>query len=318
MTLVRTVVLVVAVLGALCGSGRGEGTPAPWSVGVSDAQKAQANRLLARGNALFLEKKFAEALAEYRDAVAAWDHPAIRFNIVRCLIQLDRPVEAAENLRTSLRYGAAPLEDAVYTEAVAYEKLLRKQVADLSISCKQAGVTVSLDGKPLTTCPGVATQRVSPGKHQLLGTADGLLPRAQELVLVGGESQAIEVTLLPIPKSTSGLRPRSLGKAALIGGGGLVVVAGGLAIWAWRSYHAPFPDHCTASPSGGRPLCDTTGADDVDRARLVGNVATVIGGVGLAAVVTGALVMARYPRTERTVTVTAAGDGATVAVGGRF
>ncbi len=318
MKLVRTIVLVAALLGALRGSVRGDGTPAPWSVGVSDAQKAQANRLLARGNALFLEKKFAEALAEYRDAVAAWDHPAIRFNIVRCLIQLDRPVEAADNLRTALRYGAAPLEDAVYTEAVAYEKLLRKQVADLSISCEQAGVTVSLDGKRVATCPGVATQRVAPGKHQLLGTADGLLPRAQELVLVGGESQAIEVTLLPIPKSTSGLRPRSLGKAALVGGGGLVIVAGGLGIWAWRSYRAPFPEHCTESPIGGRPLCDMTGADALDRARQVGNVATVVGGVGLAAVVAGAVVMWRYPRSERTVTLTGNGDGAAVSLGGSF
>jgi hypothetical protein len=151
MTVVRTVAVVTVILGVLCGAARGESTPPPWSVGVSEAQKAQAGRLLERGNTLFLEKKYAEALTEYRAAVAAWDHPAIRFNIVRCLIQLDRPAEAAENLRSSLRYGPAPLEDAVYTEAIAYEKLLNKQVADLSIACKQRGVTVTLDGQRAVT-----------------------------------------------------------------------------------------------------------------------------------------------------------------------
>lgn len=91
-------------------------------MGVSETKKAEAGRLLEHGNALFLDKNYTAALAKYREAVAAWDHPAIRFNIVRCLIQLDRPVEAGENLQTTLRYGAAPLEDAVYTEALAYAR----------------------------------------------------------------------------------------------------------------------------------------------------------------------------------------------------
>ncbi len=312
----RTAVVVTAIVAALHGAAGGDS--APWSAGVTDAQKATANQLLARGNVLFLEKKYAEALAEFRAAVAAWDHPAIRFNIVRCLIQLDRPVEAAENLRASLRYGSAPLEDAVYTEAVAYEKLLTQQVAELSIACTQPGVTVSLDGQRLATCPGTATRRLAPGRHQLLGTGDGLLPRATEILLVGGESQTVSVDLAPIPAASSGFGARSLGKAALYGGGGLLVVASGLGIWAWRTYHAPFPDHCTESMTGGRPLCDTTGADALDRSRFVGNVATIAGGVGLAAIVTGALVLWRYPRSEHTLTVTADAAGGALAVGGTF
>src|SRR3954469_25031644 len=93
----------------------------PWSVGVTDAQKAEAQKNLDAGNALFLDKKYAEALEKYRAAVAAWDHPAIRFNIVRCLIQLDKAVEASDNLKLALKYGSAPLEEAVYTEALSYE-----------------------------------------------------------------------------------------------------------------------------------------------------------------------------------------------------
>ena len=114
-------------------------TAAPWSQGVSADQKAAAHKLLEEGNAQFLEHHYADALDSYRRAVAKWDHPAIRFNIVRCLIQLDRPAEASENLEAALKYGKTPLEDAVYAEAIAYQKLLANQTGELEVSCAQAG-----------------------------------------------------------------------------------------------------------------------------------------------------------------------------------
>ncbi|MDB4956155.1 MAG: hypothetical protein JWO36_3724, partial [Myxococcales bacterium] len=96
----------------------------PWAAGVSDAHKKSAKTLLDSGNVLFLGHDYVAALEQYKQAVAAWDHPAIRFNIVRCLIQLDRSLDAFDNLQLALKYGAAPLEAAVYNEALAYQKLL--------------------------------------------------------------------------------------------------------------------------------------------------------------------------------------------------
>jgi hypothetical protein len=61
---------------------------------VSDVQMKSAETLLSEGNALFVDKRYADALAKYGEAIASWDHPAIRFNIVRCLIQLGRNFEA--------------------------------------------------------------------------------------------------------------------------------------------------------------------------------------------------------------------------------
>ncbi len=58
----------------------------PWAAGVTDQQKAEAKTHLDEGNALFLKKSYKEALEAYRLAIKSWDHPAIRFNIVRCLI----------------------------------------------------------------------------------------------------------------------------------------------------------------------------------------------------------------------------------------
>ena len=167
----------------------------PWAIGVTDAKKAEAKTFLDAGNALFLDKKYAEALEQYKSAVAAWDHPAIRFNIVRCLIQLDRPVDASDNLKLALKYGADPLEEAVYTEALSYEKLLANQIGDLRVECQQPGVKVTLDGQPLATCPAKEMRRVVPGPHQVVATKAGLMTRTVEVVVLGGRSQDVPVNL---------------------------------------------------------------------------------------------------------------------------
>src|SRR5262249_1746348 len=82
--------LSIAVVGALVAPAAAApapgGPPAkdaarPWGEGVTDDRKALAQSKLEAGNALFLEKKYGEALERYREALAAWDHPAIRFNV---------------------------------------------------------------------------------------------------------------------------------------------------------------------------------------------------------------------------------------------
>ncbi len=189
--------LAVAV-GLFAGAAPAHAETPPWAVGVTDAKKAEAQKFLDAGNALFLDKKYAEALEKYRSAVGAWDHPAIRFNIVRCLIQLDRAVDASDNLKLALKYGAAPLEETVYAEALAYEKLLANQIGDLTVSCAQPEVKITLDGQPLAACPATETRRVSPGPHQLVGTKQGLLTKTIEVVVIGGKTLAVPVKLDPI------------------------------------------------------------------------------------------------------------------------
>src|ERR1043165_10264928 len=99
---------VMGVMGvslAMTTPARADDVP-PWAAGVSDAHKLEAKRLLDEGNARFVEHDYVAALDRYTKAIAEWDHPAIRFNVVRCLIQLDRPLEAYDQLQRALAYGA--------------------------------------------------------------------------------------------------------------------------------------------------------------------------------------------------------------------
>ncbi|NVB77910.1 MAG: tetratricopeptide repeat protein [Kofleriaceae bacterium] len=294
---------------------------APWAAGVSDEQKTQAKALLDAGNALLLEKKYVEALDKYTAAVAVWDHPAIRFNMVRCLIQLGRNLEAAENLDRSLKYGAAPLEETVYNEALAYQKLLATQIGDIAISCTQPGVILTLDGQPLATCPAQETRRVLAGPHQIVGNKAGLLPKTVELVVIGGKSSDASITLDPLEKGATIVhRWPTYVPWAVFGGGFAVAAAGGvLAVLGnndMKTYDKFVDDRCTGN-------CTPEQLADVAHLKSGGELK---GGLGLGLAITGGVAVATgavmlYLNRGRTVypeVAPAAGGGMTISLGGSF
>ena len=295
---------------------------APWAVGVSEQQKAQAKVELDAGNALFLERKYSEALAKYQAAITAWDHPAIRFNVVRCFIQLDKPVDAFDNLKLSLKYGAAPFEEGLYAEALNYEKLLAKQIGELTISCTQADVKLTLDGQPLNTCPTTQQRRVAPGAHQVVGVKTGFLTRTYEVVVVGGKQETVAVSLLPL---TSNARIEHRWAAwipwVVFGSGFAVIGAGALldlsAASDMDSYDRSIKQQC------GMIACDESmlPADVRDlksRAETKSNFAVGIMVAGAATVAAGGVML--YLNRGRTVypEVVPTQGGASVGVSGRF
>ncbi|MGE5186895.1 MAG: hypothetical protein ACM31C_32815 [Acidobacteriota bacterium] len=204
--------------------------PPPWAVGVTDAQKASAKALLDEGNARFVEHDYVAALDRYRKAIAVWDHPAIRFNVVRCLIQLDRPLDAYDELERTLKYGSKPLEEAVYAEALAYQKLLANEIGHIEVRCAQAGVHVSLDGQPLVACPGTQQRRLAPGAHQVVGTREGFLTQTIQVVVVGGKHEDVSVALQPLASVGKVVHRWSGWVPWLVVGGGVAVAGIGALI----------------------------------------------------------------------------------------
>ncbi len=174
----------------------------PWGKGVSAERKDKAFALLEQGNALFVQNRFPEALAKYEEAIGQWDHPAIHFNIVRVLLALDRPLEAQASLEKALAYGAAPLETDHYAEALSYKGLIGGRVGTLNVSCKQAGVTVKLDGAQLLVCPGQVTKKLMPGNHAIVGTKLGHQTETKDVVIVGGAKLDVGLELVTTAQAT--------------------------------------------------------------------------------------------------------------------
>jgi tetratricopeptide (TPR) repeat protein len=319
----------VCVAAALSFAGAARADDQPWANGVTDAQKAEAQKNLDAGNAAFLQRNYKDALEKYRAAIKAWDHPAIRFNIVRCLIQLEQPVEAAENLEAALKYGAAPLEEAVYSEALNYQKLFAKQIGDIDVSCSQEGTKVTLDGETLIEhCPGKGTKRVKPGTHQVVGVKQGFLTQTLEAKVVGGEHEAVDVKLVPLERAAKITRKWASWKPWVVFGGGLAVAAAGAGLYFIASSNMNEYDNEVTRQ------CATTGCDPMDpnapktslkdNAIVENRVAITFLTLGIAGAIAGGvgLYLNRthtvYPNAVEKLDVQPAPGGATVSFHGSF
>jgi hypothetical protein len=280
-----------------------EAPAGPWAEGVTAEQKAEAQRLLGVGNQLLIDGKVAEALAKYEEALRSWDHPAIRFNMVRALIQLNKPVEAQANLEKALKYGAAPLEEGVYQEALTVKVLLANQVADIEVGCEQDGVKVTLDTEPLLSCPGRQTRRLEPGKHLLVSTKENFLTDTKEVIVMGGTKETVTVKLIALEKAGVEKRRWASWKPwAVVGAGALIGGVGGLLQWratvAMDDYERAVGRECADTGCTPQQLDDALIADKERTAKLYNKIAIGTMAAGGATIAIGAaLVFMNRPYT---------------------
>lgn len=226
--MVLRALFVIAMLGSVAVAQ--EPGAKPWIQGKTQAEQDQAFHLYDEANDLFAKGEYLKALEKYDAALAVWDHPGIRYNRAVCLINLDRSVEAFEDLKLALRYGEEPLGKDLYNEGLNYQKLLTRQVAELEITAKDSGARVSLDGKPLTLTGGRTTQMVAiNAPHEITASKPGYQTMRKPLDhLPPGQTTRVEIRLEVLEKSK--WKPW-----AVIAGGAVV---GGLGIYAYsRAQH---------------------------------------------------------------------------------
>jgi Tetratricopeptide repeat len=212
-------------------------SPRPWAAGVSEREQALALEIYVAGNTEFAESRFAQALARYREAIAHWDHPAIRFNMAVCLINLGQPIEAREQLERSLAHGVPALGAEAHAQAITYRKLLDAQLTHVTISCPEPGAQVTLDGKPLFTGPGSATRYLLPGAHQVVAAKPGMQAALHALSLTAGGTTALELRpTLALPALPQMERRWATWKPwAVMGGGGALLGLGALSYFSAKS-----------------------------------------------------------------------------------
>jgi tetratricopeptide (TPR) repeat protein len=311
-----------AVLVLLCVTGVAFADDPPWARGVSAEHRAAAEKLLGEGNELFLHAKYREALERYQQAIASWDHPSIRFNMVRALIALDRPLDAYDNLEKALAYGKDPLEDQLYAEALNYRTLLEGQIATLDVSCKQQGVAITLDGAALLACPGAKSVRTVPGSHAIVGKLVGYQTSTSDVVAMPGKHQPVAVALKSLADATV-MRTRwdAWKPWGVVAGGVALGGLGGLLDLKAKSDLDAFQKNLTAQcmHTGCAPGAVPSGESTAIAENRIAIGAMIVGG---AAVVTGvALVILNRPHayvpTEHVVPTAVPGGGG-VAVVGRF
>jgi hypothetical protein len=221
---------------------------------VSEAEQAIALELYRAGNLEFAESRFAQALAKYREAIRHWDHPAIRFNMAVCLINLDQPLEAKDNLERGLAFGSGPLGAELYSQGLTYRKLLDAQLAHVKIVCLEPGTQVTLDGKLLFTGPGSLEEALLPGEHQVVATKAEFLTVSKALILAAGKLTTYDIRPLKLEVATRTVRRWEPWKPwAVLGGASALAVMGAISYVAakhnFASYDQGISDGCP-SPKG--------------------------------------------------------------------
>lgn len=265
--------------------------PKPWAVGVSPKKRARALRLYRIGNKYFEDSQYAKALTHYLRAIRSWDHPAIRFNIAVCYVHLTHPLEAYRNMRLALRHGRAPLK-AHYKPARTYLRLLRSQLAALTVRCDTPGARVTLDGRYLFTGPGKGSWTVQVGKHALVASLRGHLTETRSIALLPRQRLRVRLAPLPIGKAVRVERRWKVWIPWTVLGLGVVLSAVGATLTGLsvKSFHQYDSDHFAQCPTG----CDVRPAELVelqDRAKLQRNLGVPLLSVGSAALVTGVVLL---------------------------
>jgi len=304
MRVLVSLVFVVAVVGSGGAAPIDSDAGRPWAVGVTPAHQKEALSLFKSGNVFFEESRHVEALARYKSALDSWDHPSIRYNIAVCLVHLDQPLGAYENLVAALRFGPAPFSAELYAQAQTYKKLLDGQLARLHVRVSEPEAEVFLDGELLFKAPGEVERIVKPGNHALSARKRLFLTESQALMLLPGSVFQAELKMLPLSAATKTERRFPAWKPWVVFGSGLVVaaVAAGLLVDTKSTYDAydRAAASCSALPGGGC-RADTAIAQLAAGQRARGDAeqiaSGILFGVGGATVLAGVvLLIANQPR----------------------
>ena len=170
----------------------------PWSEGVTPAAQDQALELFQAGNIFFEQAKYTEAVDRYEKALAAWDHPNIRFNMAVCLINMRQPLAAWDHLTKALRFGEKPLGKKLFADAHSYLAVLEASLGELTVKSDQPDVKIEVDGVQLLVGVGEKTTRMLAGKHQLVATRPGYVTDSRALDLPAGKPLTEVITLKPV------------------------------------------------------------------------------------------------------------------------
>lgn len=178
----------------------GAGVPAAAQSTFPDASADETARELFGEGLEFVEAAdWVQAEERFRRVLALRSSHVVAYNLASALVNLGRPVEAVELLRSILRASDAD----VPTRDAAQQLLLQTEpkigTLTIRVSGDMSGVRFALDEKPLELTAQVQTISVDPGEHTLTAHR-ARTPLAFERVAIGGTEplQAELAIALPV------------------------------------------------------------------------------------------------------------------------
>lgn len=279
------------------------------------ADSKAADKAFRKGKKLQQQKNYAEACPAFEESFK--EDPAIgaMLNVARCYEEWGKLVTALESYQEAYKL-ARGTKDERAPQIKELVEALEKKVPVVIVTLPEGrlappGLVVTLDGAELSAEQLDEPLRVESGAHTIVTRSDESEEQTMEITAIAGKKMTVELVIDDAKKTsdeepvvvarkkkrapeTSSAPGRTRRLAGLgVGGAGIVTmgVATFVALDARSDYNAAFDGNCDPDSL----QCTPEAAKTTNDARSRANVATVIGGVGLAAVVVGAVLYFSAP-----------------------
>lgn len=297
---------------------------------TAEAMFEEGRRLMAAGNATDACPKFADS--ERLDPTAG-----TLLNLANCYEKTGRTATAWATYREAASLAASVQRQDLVTASVHHADALAPSLARVSVTAESPveGLTVKLDGLPVGDASWGVPLPVDPGPHAVEASAPGRQtwtttltiaaePRTTAVVVPPLQTSSTTSSVSPPPvagaptaQTTAPVSPTSTAPAApaaatepvppashaqrtigwVIGGAGVVALAvgAGFAVSAKSKYNDSLKN-CDPNSTNS---CYPEGVSQRNDARSSGNVATVLGGLGLVAVAGGIVLWITEPSGDK-------------------
>jgi hypothetical protein len=284
-------------------------------------QAAQAKQLFDDGRKLADAEKWQEACDTFAKSYALDPAPGTELNIGNCEEHLGHLAIAWRKFDDA----AKKYPDA---DRIKYARdradALAPKLAPLTIKLADpAGATVKIGDAPVPPAAEITTM-VDPGDVTIEVTMPGRAAETRTVHAVAGQASVADfgtaaqppADTVPATMSSVHRQHKRVVMAETITAIGSAGVVTGvvLGLVARSKYNTAVHDHCTG---GDQPVCDGTGFTSANNAITLANAGTVIGIVGVGAIIAGGVVYFTAPK-ELVVTPTASGQGAGISISGTF
>jgi tetratricopeptide (TPR) repeat protein len=301
----------------------------------------KADELFKQGKKLMAEKKFAEACPKLEKSFEVDATIGTELNIGRCYEEWGKLGKAYRAYGDALKRA----DDAKDNRAPKIKELIAKLepnvphlVIHIPDGAETAGLQVAIDGVAVTDLS--APQLVDPGPKSI-EYALGSGPRKSKLVPMerGGTSEItlelpkaksettakvsakVVVAAKPVPEAPEAPNVGHGQRVAGVAIAGVGVVTVGISTYLALAARSKYNDALAANCMGMTNACNMQGLTDTHDARSSANTATIIGGVGLAAIAAGIVVYVIAPHAtsnEHALYVAPTTNGTGLAFGGSF
>lgn len=165
----------------------------------------QAAELFDRGQELYKQGRYKEALASFEQAQQVAPHPSALFNIARCHENL------GSNARALAAYRELLKQTTERPKRLDIEQRIRRLLSlpvNVFVHSEPAGATVLVDARE-TPEPGKtpAVLKLSPGRHVLLLRLEGYRLADRRIEVEMEKEQVVQVKLEALPKPSPPPRP---------------------------------------------------------------------------------------------------------------